>query len=281
MENKPFVSAVIPVYNRLELLKEAAGSVFRQTWKDLELIIADDGSDSRIRQWEKELYSEKLPIPVKFIYLSHTGFPGLVRNRGAEAASGQYLAFLDSDDLWLPEKIEKQVRFFKENPSLKIVHTREKWDRNGKEVSQSGQKHKRSGDIFSDALKKCIIGPSTVMIQKDYFYSLGGFREDLEIAEDYELWLRITAESSIGYIDEQLTVKRAGYCEQLSEKYGQIEIFRLKALHTLIGNGAFSAERKYAAKEEFRNKAKIYAAGCRKRGRNEEAEFYERLIQSV
>jgi glycosyltransferase involved in cell wall biosynthesis len=217
--------------------------------------------------------------------------PGAVRNRGAEAARGAYLAFLDSDDLWSPEKLEKQIaRMFEwgEDTSrmytCRVSHTRERWLRraeNGefREISQKGQKHRRSGDIFEDALKKCIIGPSTVMMERSFFEELGGFREELEIAEDYEFWLRITALEEVGYLDGPLTVKRAGYGDQLSEKYGHIEYFRLTALKALIDSGWFADKRRTAACLELARKCRIYAAGCRKRGRGEEALQYERWAE--
>jgi hypothetical protein len=217
--------------------------------------------------------------------------PGFVRNRGAEAASGEYIAFLDSDDLWMPEKLEKQadliLRGKEENAAgdagrMQICHTREKWVRSGRVISQSSQKHKREGDIFEDSLWKCIIGPSTVMMEKSLFESCGGFREDLEVAEDYELWLRVTAENYVDYLDEPLTIKQAGEWDQLSGKYGQIEIFRIKALQGLLESGFFKSlddpEREKSARQVFEKKCMIYASGCRKRGRSEEAAFYENLF---
>lgn len=283
---KPSVSVIIPVYNRSSLLREAVLSVVRQSFEDFELIIADDCSSENLRYTVLEIPGTG-GIPLKFIRLDkHSGMPGFVRNRGAEKAEGDYIAFLDSDDIWMPEKLERQFRFLAvesgaEGRSGKkrgeICHTREKWIRSGKTVSQSSQKHKRDGDIFDDSLWKCIIGPSTVMMKKTLFEKYGGFREDLEVAEDYELWLRVTSENQVSYLDEPLTVKRAGDWDQLSEKYGQIEIFRIKALKGLLDSGFFSEGQRTAAAEVLRQKCRIYASGCRKRGREEEAGFYENL----
>jgi glycosyltransferase involved in cell wall biosynthesis len=261
---------IIPVYNRFELLMQAAASVLSQDYTDFELIIADDGSEKEIST-AAGLGDER----VRVVRLKHTGLPGLVRNRGAEAARGRYLAFLDSDDLWKPEKLMLQSEYFAEHPERKICHHRERWERDGRTISQSSQRHRREGDVFADALKKCIIGPSTVMMERELFLETGGFREDLEIAEDYEYWLRITAFHRIGYIDRPLTVKRAGGWEQLSEKYGQIEVFRIRGLKSLVDSGFFPPEKEPAARKELRRKCRIYAAGCRKRGRYAEAEEYE------
>jgi hypothetical protein len=128
--------------------------------------------------------------------------------------------------------------------------------------------------IFDDALKKCIVGPSTVLMEASLFREAGGFREDLEIAEDYELWLRITSRYPVAYLDDPLTVKRAGHGDQLSERYGSIEYFRIQGLKGLIESGRLTGEQ---AIEELIRKCRIYAAGCRKRGRYEEASSYEVL----
>ena len=323
---KPSVSVIIPVYNRKELFLEAVESVMSQSFRDFELIVADDCSTEDLksavafipgiseiteikvcrkelsgRSVLPELYSQgagnsgrdsgMLPgttypapeedgITLKWLrFEKHSGMAGMVRNRGVEAASADYIAFLDSDDLWVKDKLEKQFNFMQKlkKDNIRISHTREKWLRCEKTVSQKSQKHKREGDIFEDALWKCIIGPSTVMLEKSLFAETGGFREDLEVAEDYELWLRITDHEMAAFIDEMLTVKRAGEWDQLSEKYGQIEIFRIDALKGLLEIGYFTEGRRIMAERVFSKKCGIYAAGCRKRGKDEEAAYYERL----
>lgn len=287
-EIQPLVSVIIPGYNRPVLLREAADSVLTQTFSHLELIIVDDGSDDTGTRPAIESVRLREPGRVRVLRQEHSGMPGQVRNRGAAEARGKYIAFLDSDDLWKPEKVTLQVEYFSGcmrdtgrpgNSPVRICHTREIWLRDGREVSQAGQRHKRRGDIFRDALKKCIIGPSTVMMERSLFLESGGFREDQEIAEDYEFWLRITGGNCIGYIDEPLVVKRAGSWHQLSEKYGHIEYFRLLGLKDLVDSGFFSGAQKAAAAEELAKKCGIYAAGCRKRGRTGEAEAYERLAR--
>lgn len=272
--NSPLVSVIIPVYNRFEMAKEAVSSVIGQTYRNLELIIVDDGSMD-MTSLLPTYYNDDLRV--KYKKIKHSGMPGFVRNRGANLAQGRYLAFLDSDDLWVSGKIEKQMKYFEKNPSCKIVHTRETWIRNGKAISQSGFNHKRFGNMFSDALEKCIIGPSTVIIEKKLYEDFGGFRDDLEIAEDYELWLRLCDSNSIGYIDEPLITKRAGHGDQLSEKYGHIEIFRIRGLQKLVEQRYFSLENQKLAEQELARKCKIYAAGCRKRNKLEEAEIHEAL----
>lgn len=268
----PVVSVIIPVYNRFEMAKEAVVSVIGQTYRDLELIIVDDGSID-MTPLLPTYYADDLRV--KYIRLTHSGMPGLVRNRGVDIAQGKYIAFLDSDDLWTAEKIDMQLKYLTKNPSCRIVHTRETWIRNGKTVSQAGFNHKRFGDIFQDALEKCIIGPSTVLMEKSLYSELGGFDEDLEIAEDYELWLRLCNSNFVGYIDKPLITKRAGHDDQLSEKYGQIEIFRIRGLQSLVEQKYFSPENQKLAEQELVRKCRIYAAGCRKRNKDDEAEIYQ------
>jgi len=272
MAVKPLISVIIPTFNRLIFLKEAVESVEKQSSRDFELIIVDDGSTDGTGEYIESR-------PAKYIRLGHSGFPGRVRNAGAEAAEGRYLAFLDSDDLWEPEKLNKQIEYLAAYPKIEICHTREVWLRNGRVVSQSKQRYKRSGNIFNHALKKCIIGPSTVIVSRRLFTESGGFREDMEIAEDYELWLRITNDYEVGYIDEPLVIKRGGHRDQLSEKYGQIEIFRIKALQQNLEGGIFQGKNKIIACREMASKCQIYGSGALKRGKREEGEYYLRQAE--
>jgi len=279
----PLVTVIIPVYNRKALLQEAAASVLAQTLTDFELIIADDGStDGSLKTALRLADSDKR---IRVLNLEHSGFPGAVRNRAAEKAESEYLAFLDSDDLWMPEKLEKQLAVLVAHPDVPLVHTREVWQRGAKIISQKSQKHQREGDLFSDALGKCIIGPSTTVMSRKVFDDLGGFREDMEIAEDYEFWIRYCSRYKTGYIDEPLITKRAAHGKpQLSEKYGQIEVFRIDGLKKLVEQKYFkkhSQEKQSLAEKELKKKCEIYAQGCEKRGRNQEAAQYRSLYKNL
>ena len=278
MQQLPLITAIIPTYNRPDQTLEAVKSVFEQTYRPLELIIGDDGSEDHTLSIIKSYLldeEKKRGVSVHIMELDHSGFPGQVRNSCAAEASGEYLAFLDSDDLWLPEKLRKQYEtLHSDHPECLISHTREEWNRSGKIISQKGMDHRREGDIFTDALKKCIIGPSTVMISRTLYLESGGFRPDMEIAEDYEYWLRLTADYKIAYLDDPLTVKRAGHGEQLSEKYGQIEIFRIQGLKDLVDRNAFSGDHGMRAARELARKCTVYGRGCLKRGKEDEGREY-------
>ena len=264
----PEVSVIVPTYNRVAWLAEAVGSVLNQRYRRYELVVVDDGSTDGTADY---LGALRAAGAARVLRMAHCGMPGAVRNRGAEIARGRYLAFLDCDDLWRHDKLVRQLALMRAT-GCRLSHTRELWLRNGTVVSQRKQRHRRSGHLFTDALRKCIIGPSTTMIQTQTFREAGGFREDLEIAEDYELWLRLTARLQVAYLDEALTIKRGGSPDQLSAKYDQIEGFRIAALERLLESRAFGRdELESAATSEYRRKCRIYAEGCRKHGRTAEA----------
>ncbi len=298
------ISVIIPVFNRPHLVDEAITSVLAQTYRDFEIVVVDDGSTDEtpetlarfVRESPESRAGAGAPL-VRVLRVPHCGKPGAVRNRGAEEARGRLLAFLDSDDRWVPTKLEAQVGLHVATEGSdegatapgtgsngpRVSHTRELWIRRGRQVSQKGQRHRRSGDLFLDSLRKCIIGPSTVMLERSLFEELGGFREDMEIAEDYELWLRLTHREAVAYLDEAATIKQAGDWPQLSEQHGQIEVFRIEGLKGLIEADYFAdnPEHQAAAKAELARKCRIYSAGCRKRGRAAEAEKYEALARSL
>lgn len=278
------LSVIVPVYNRRKLVEEALVSVLSQElpvgW-DLELLVVDDGSNDGTGAVLDSLRSRDPRL--RIVTRVHGGTPGGARNAGVEQARGELLAFLDSDDRWLPEKVKLQIPLH-EQAGHALSHTRERWLRNGREVSQGGKRfsaHRRAGDIFPDALVKCIIGPSTVMMTRRLWDETGGFRGDLEVAEDYEYWLRLVTITEVGYLEIPLTEKRAGHGDQLSEKYGQIEVFRLAGLRDLVESRWFACRRDGAAQllasRELARKAKIYAAGARKRDRIDEANRFEEL----
>lgn len=271
----PLVSVIIPTHDRLALLMEAIGSVRAQRYAPVELIVVDDGSTDGT--WER-LRAEPGLRPLR---IDHTGRPGAVRNAGVAVATGDYLAFLDSDDLWMPDKLALQMELLRERPEVPIVHSRELWLRDGHPVSQAGQRHRRSGWLFADAVRKCIVGPSTVVLHRAVLRAVGGFREDLEIAEDYELWLRVTARFPVAYCDRPLVTKRAGHGDQLSERYGQIERFRIDALAPLVAADHWAEPERSIARRELARKCLIHAAGARKRGRAVEAARYEALAADV
>lgn len=268
--NSPDVSVIIPTYNRAWILREAIESVLAQDFKDFELIVVDDGSTD---DTGKILDDYKGDLVV--IRQSNTGVSA-ARNRGIDAAAGRLLAFLDSDDLWLPRKLSTQVAFFESNPSAVINQTEEIWIRNGVRVNPKIRHHKFSGMIFERSLALCLVSPSAVMVKRSLFDEVGRFDEALPACEDYDLWLRISWRYPVHLIETPLIIKRGGHADQLSKAAG-LDKFRIQALQKIIENGDLHADARQAAVGTLQEKCAIYAGGCRKRGRDSEAQYYEEL----
>jgi hypothetical protein len=141
-------------------------------------------------------------------------------------------------------------------------------------VNQRKKHAKSGGRIFKQCLDRCLISPSSVFMEKSLFEEYNGFDESIEVGEDYELWLRLTAHEEIGFIPEKLTIKRGGHEDQLSRKYGHIEVFRIRGIENALNKGGLTEKQKTAALKVLKEKCLIYANGCEKRGRKDEAEEY-------
>ena len=267
------VSVIIPTYNRHSMLKEAVESVLAQDYQNFELIVVDDGSTDLTPEILKS-YREAVTV----IRQNNQGVSS-ARNAGIRAASGDLVAFLDSDDLWLPQKLSSQVDFFKANPDALICQTQEIWIRDGVRVNPKKRHKKVSGMIFKPSLKLCLVSPSAVMIRPSLFETVGLFDEDLPACEDYDLWLRISCCYPIYFIDTPLVIKRGGHADQLSCASG-LDKFRIQAIIKIIESGRLSLSQHNAAVKTLHGKCGIYAAGCRKRKRIDEAAYYETLVQS-
>lgn len=267
----PLISVIIPTYNRLEFLRPAVESVLKQTVGDYELIVIDDGSADGTGEGLKP-YRNLL----QYIYQENRGVSA-ARNRGLQAARGDWIAFLDSDDYWLPAKLETQLRFFTENPQAYICQTEEIWIRHGRRVNPQKKHRKFSGDIFLPSLIRCIVSPSAVMIHREFLNHIGPFDESLPACEDYDLWLRIACRFPVFLIEEPLVVKQGGHPDQLSRRIPFLDRFRIQALVKLLGSDWLSSDRQERVFQELKKKCLIYGQGCMKRGRIEEGAFYLRL----
>jgi glycosyltransferase involved in cell wall biosynthesis len=266
------VSVIIPTYNRHAMLKEAVESVLAQDYQNFELIVVDDGSTDLTPEILKS-YREAVTV-----IRQHNQGVSSARNTGIKAASADLVAFLDSDDLWLPQKLSSQIDFFRANPEALICQTQEVWIRDGVRVNPKKRHQKVSGMIFKPSLKLCLVSPSAVMIRPSLFETVGLFDEDLPVCEDYDLWLRISSRYPIYLIDTPLVIKRGGHADQLSRASG-LDKFRIQAIIKIIESGRLSPTQHNAAVKTIQKKCAIYAAGCRKRKRIDEAAYYETLAQ--
>ena len=268
----PTVSVVIPSYNRVLLLKEAIDSVLAQDFEDFELIVVDDGSTDAT----PELLESYPDICV--LGQEHRGVSA-ARNAGIARASGRFLAFLDSDDLWLPGKLTAQVAFLRKHPNALICQTEETWIRNGVRVNPKKRHMKTSGMIFEHSLELCLVSPSAVMMQRNLLDEVGWFDETLPACEDYDLWLRIACRFPIHLISAPLVIKRGGHKDQLSRLPG-LDRFRIYAIKKILESppgGGLTPKQWRAAVEALSHKCAIYAAGCLKHGRADEAREYQEL----
>ena len=266
------ISVVIPTYNRRDLLKRALVSVFSQSLLPSEIIVIDDGSTDGT-----ELMIATEFATVRYYHQENAGVSS-ARNVGIAQASGDWLAFLDADDEWLPDKLKQQSLALLDNPESKICHTEEMWIRNGIRVNPAKKYIKTGGWIFNDCLQLCAISPSTVIIHRSIFEAVGVFDTDFPVCEDYDLWLRITAHYPVLLITEPQIKKYGGHEDQLSQKYWGMDRFRIKALQKIIDSGQLSQENQQSAIGLLLKKAQIYFDGAIKREKTLEADYYRQLM---
>ncbi len=270
------VSVIIPTYNRARRLLRAISSVLYQTFTHSEVIVVDDGSDDGTADCLK-------PVMKQIKYIRHPDNLGVsaARNRGLKASQCPFVAFLDSDDYWLPKKLSTQMAFFKRNPEAVACQTEEIWIRNGIRVNPGKRHLKPSGDIFVPSLRLCLVSPSAVMLKRSLLDEVGLFDEDLPACEDYDLWLRISCRYPIHLIPSHLVVKEGGNPDQLSLKVKGLDQFRIKALVKLLRGGQLNDTQVQATLHELTSKCQIYGRGCLKRGRKEEGEYYLGLLEKL
>ncbi len=266
------ISVIIPTYNRVHTLPRALDSVLAQTQPADEIIVIDDGSIDNTVELVQHRYSS-----VKLMQQSNRGVSA-ARNSGIMASSGDWVALLDSDDEWLPHKLEKQLALLSQQPQHKIIHSDEIWIRNGVRVNQMKKHRKKGGWIFNECLPLCVISPSAAIIRRTIFDEIGLFDETLPACEDYDLWLRITSRYPVLYFDEPLIRKYGGHDDQLSRKHWGMDRFRIQALVKTVAQGALNDEDYRAALDIMLAKIRVVLGGAHKRGNFELIEEYERLL---
>ena len=267
------ISVIIPTYNRKHTLQRAIDSVLAQTFKPFEIIIVDDGSKDGTKEWLLQNYPS-----VQYIHQPNNGVSS-ARNKGIQISQGSWIALLDSDDEWMPEKLEYQSRFIEVNRDSSFCHTNEIWIRNGVRVNQMKKHKKYGGDIFKHCLDICRISPSSSIIKKDVFEEVGAFDESLTVCEDYDLWLRVTAKFNILFLDEPLIKKYGGHLDQLSRVPEGIEQYRIRSLEKILSMGLLTETQFRSAKDMLIHKLNIYAKGLKKRDKYEELTSTEKKIQ--
>jgi len=267
------VSVIIPTFNRFKLISRAIDSVLSQTIKPFEIIVVDDGSSDNTSTFIKNNYKS-----VKLIKQNNLGV-SKARNVGIKNSSGNWIALLDSDDEWKNNKLEVQIKSLSEYDYYSVCHTNEIWIRNGIRVNQKKRHQKYGGDIFDKCLDICRISPSSIIFKKNIINEVGWFDEGLSICEDYDLWLRITANYKILFIDEPLINKYGGHSDQLSKSVKGIEAYRIKSLENLLSNTKLIKDYKVLTIKMLITKLDIYKKGLLKRHKTNELLKINRKIK--
>ena len=269
------VSVVVPTFNRSATIDRALGSVMAQTRPPDEIVVVDDGSTDTTSALVRRDFPE-----ARVIEQDNRGVSA-ARNRGIRSSSGDVIAFLDSDDEWLPNKLEKQLAEMTRFPDRPLCHTDEIWIRRGRRVNQMDKHKKYGGFIFKRCLPLCVVSPSSALLRRSLFESVGLFDESLPACEDYDMWLRITARHPVLYLDEPLIVKYGGHEDQLSRRFWGMDRFRIRALEKILSDPELEKNDREAARAELQRKTQLYARGARRRGKYEEASFYESKLPSL
>ena len=193
----PRVSAIIPTYNNPAMLLQAVESVLAQTYDDYELLVVDDGSEPETRK-ALEPFMDR----IKYIYQENAG-PSAARNRGIKESGGELVAFLDHDDLWLPEKLQAQVEYMDAHPEFPLTYHRVDYFTDGRTLDFPVREGP-TGDVLAPLFKRIFLITLAVMCRRECFEKVGYFNEELRFAQDYDIWLRMAVEYEFGYVDKML-----------------------------------------------------------------------------
>jgi glycosyltransferase involved in cell wall biosynthesis len=208
----PSVSVIIPTYRRAAFLRRAIESALSQTYAAVEVIVVEDGSHDA-----RDVVSS-FGGRVAYVWQENQG-AAVARNTGVAAAHGSWIAFLDDDDFWVPEKLERQLELVREFPTIGFVHANYFWFRNGRGEPRPEQRVQSipSGWVTQElVLNRFSIGTSTVLIRTDLFRRVGGFNPAYRVVQDYDLWVRLSQVAQFGYLATPLAYYEADTEEDLA-----------------------------------------------------------------
>lgn len=240
----PLVSVIIPTYNRTDYLKITLNSILKQTFQDFEIIVVDDGTPGTANQNLCASFDK-----VRYVKIENSGGPAKPRNVGIKEAKGKYLAFVDDDDLWLPNKLEKQVAVLESNPDFGLVHgcceiIDEKGILQNRIIGRPGTPEVKHGDVSMRMMGNWTVMMPTSFVKKEIVQKVGFFNEKIPSAlEDVEFWVRCSFETKFFYIDEPLVQYRV-HNENISanhEKYLELPLYLKKVLLAVYSKGKISS----------------------------------------
>ena len=250
------VSIIMPAYNSSRWISDSIQSVFEQNYVQWELLIVDDGSTDNTKNIVKDFLNDKR---IKYFYQDNYG-PAVARNLGISKASGKYLAFLDSDDLWKPNKLELQLNYLKNNPDCCLIHT----NYSTFESNTQNSKPFRQTPWFSNwdenerLLMFDTIGTLTVFTKTQLIKNLGGFRNDFHGTEDWDLWIRVSKEGKISKLHDNTAYYRI-HPEGISQSFDKHLIELDKVYNQHVFESKIHNKIKYAANSVYSfRKAKKY-----------------------
>lgn len=271
------ISVIIPAYNRAFFLYEAIQSVLDQDYfasnssRSFELLVIDDGSADNTKEIVMSFGNK-----MKYYFQEHKGVSA-ARNLGLDLAQGDYIAFLDSDDLWKKEKISIQMSFMNAFPKAKVCYTEEIWMRSGVLVNPKKKHRKYSGWIFDRVLPLCLISLSSALFRREIFEEIGKFDLELLACEDYDFGLRLALKYPVYFLPRPLIIKRGGHSDQLSRKYWGMDKFRIRALEKIM-HLDLTPHQKMLVRKEIVRKCQILVSGFEKRNNKAEARKYLSLM---
>jgi glycosyltransferase involved in cell wall biosynthesis len=247
-----------------------------QTYANFEVIVIDDGSTDGTDNLIDSYTDDRLTnIRQNNHGVAHA------RNRGIEKSTGDFIAFLDSDDWWTIDKLQKTADYIHNSPQIKIFHSEEVWYRKGILLPQKLKHKNPTGSAYESVLRICCISMSTAVLHKEVFSNIGTFDESFEACEDYDLWLRATNKYTVKLIPEALTLKEGGRADQLSSNVWGLDRFRIKALEKMLESNELTPKHYEATYAELRKKCFIFAKGAEKHGKAEEATYYRKLCKDL
>ncbi len=269
------ISVVIPSYNRLNTLIRAVESVSAQTSSVEEIIVVDDGST--------DATSSEIPLRYPRIKLIQQGNRGVsaARNAGIKQAGFDWIALLDSDDCWLPDKISAIRLAQYKQPEYRLFHSDEIWMRHGVRINAMKKHRKSGGWIFENCLPLCVISPSAVVFHRSLIDSCGYFDERLPACEDYDFWLRVCHRFPVHYIDKPLITKYGGHEDQLSARYWGMDRFRIHSLHRLLQQEVLSNRYRQAATSIMVEKLEILLNGATKHGNQKVIDEFAPILEAT
>ncbi len=269
------ISVVIPTYNRLHSLIIAIESVYSQSSAVEEIIVVDDGSTDS----SADEISQRFP-DIKLIQQPNRGVSA-ARNAGIRLASFDWIALLDSDDSWLPEKICSVRQAKNLQPQYLLFHSDEIWIRHGVRVNAMKKHLKSGGWIFENCLPLCVISPSAVVFHRSLLATSGYFDENLPACEDYDLWLKICHQYPVCYIDKPLVTRYGGHQDQLSARYWGMDRFRIRSLHRLLQQNVLCKQHHLAAVSILMRKLEILLKGARKHGNQKVIDEFTPMLDQI